>query len=288
MKKGSFVITLILSIILLMPSAASADVGPKPSLEIIVINAPSGEYYLDLLIDYDGDHLYSYIKKETIAFPEMLETLNNYRVDGWRPALVTGTRVPLNGKLVGEKNGDTMLHRFSYVGVPDKFKVIVVTADQHVTVSHNVVIRKAFNSTVYFNYETGELTESPFTWAYLKQFLATCSATLLIEGLILILFRFSLKANWKPLLGVNILTQILLTIVIFRTMYSSGSFAAFLLYIPFEIVILVIESFLFTKFLTQHSSRRRKLFVITANLASFALGICVMIYYPLIIELLKS
>jgi hypothetical protein len=272
----------IISLVLFFPNTSNADVGPKPTLKIIVENAPQGEYYLDLLIDYDSDRLFTNIELEEITSPQMYETLKNYNVKGWRPALVTGTRVPLHGSLVGEQAGDKMVHEFSYVGVPDRFKTIIVTVDQEIIVSENSVDRKAFNSTVYFDCRAKEIAESPLIQAYLKQFLSTCTATLIIEGLILLLFGFNLKNNWKPFLAVNILTQVLLTFVIFRMMYSSGSFSALLLYIPFEVVILTMETLLFTKYLTQHSKLRRATFAITANLISFALGFLVMLFYPIL------
>ena len=46
----------------LLPVRASADMGPKPELTILVKNAPDGLYYLDLLIpeetrgSYDNLH----------------------------------------------------------------------------------------------------------------------------------------------------------------------------------------------------------------------------------------
>ncbi len=47
-----------------------------------------------------------------------------------------------------------MVHSFSYIGVPDRFKIIIVTADGETIVSENIVKRKAFNSRVYFDYNT--------------------------------------------------------------------------------------------------------------------------------------
>ena len=38
--------------------------------------------------------------------------------------------------------------------------------------------------------------------------------TLVIEGVILLLFGFSLKKNWKAFLLVNIITQIFLTVTV--------------------------------------------------------------------------
>lgn len=270
----------LLGSILAFPCAAKADVGPKPSLEVIVKNPPKTEYYLDLLVDYSVNDSYENIREKENYSEEMYNILKNYNVDGWRPALVTGTRVPLFGSLVGHKNGENMVHKFSYIGVPDRFKLIMVTKDGETIVSKNVIERKAFNSTVYFDCKTNILEEKSFIVAYLLQFIVTCSMTLIIEGLILILFKFSLKVNWKPFLAINIITQVLLTLIVFGTMYSHGSFAAILVYIPFELFILFLETVLFGKYLTQHSISRRKAFAIVANICSFLVGVVGLLYFP--------
>ncbi|WP_077368150.1 hypothetical protein [Anaerosalibacter sp. Marseille-P3206] len=280
MKKTSVFFLVLMVFLLTFPIVASADFGPKPSIEIIVKNPPQTEYYLDLLVDYSRDDSHENIHDKEIYSENMYNILENYNVDGWRPALVTGTKVPIFGKLTGVPDGKDMIHEFSYVGVPDKFKVIIVTSDGETIVSKNVVDRKAFNSTVYFDCETGDLVEKSMVKAYLLQFISTCGITLIIEGLILVLFGFNLKKNWKPFLYINLLTQVLLTLIVFGAMYTSGSFAAILTYIPFEIVILIIETTMFSRYLTQHSKSRRVAFSITANVLSFLLGMIVLRYFP--------
>ena len=280
MKRVSMFFLVLFVSILICPLVANADIGPKPSIEVIVKNPPETEYYLDLLVDYSEDESHENIHEKEIYSEKMYNILRDYNVDGWRPALVTGTKVPLFGKLTGVQDGNNMVHKFSYVGVPDKFKVIMVTADGETIVSQDVINRKAFNSIVYFDSKTMKLAENSLVTAYLLQFIKTCSITLIIEGLILILFRFNLKKNWKPFLAINILTQVLLTLIVFGTMYTSGLLTAILTYIPFEIAILVIEAMLFSRYLTQHSKSRRVAFAITANISSFLLGIVVLIYFP--------
>lgn len=271
MKKSAEVILIALSIVLLLPFTACADVGPKPSIKLIVLNPPEDEYYLDLLIDYDKKSTYSNIREDDEYDENMISILREYNEDGWRPALVTGTKAPLFGKLTGVREGDTMVHKFSYVGTPEKFKVILVEKSGKVTVSEDIK-RKAFESTVYYDYAKNKIWEASASLSYIKQFTMTFTATLIVEGIMLILFRFSLRKNWKPFIMVNLFTQILLTLIVFSAMYFAGSMAAFLLYIPFEIGILIIESKLYKKYLKEHSIRRRILYAITANMISFLLG----------------
>lgn len=273
-KSRIFLISFIF--ILLLPNIAYCDIGPKPSIEIIVENPPKTDYYLDLLVNYDKKGTYTNIREEGKYSKDMLNILKEYDLDGWRPAMVTGTKVPIFGDIVGEKSGENMIHKLSYIGVPDKFKIIVVTVDGETIVSENIVERRAFESKVYFDLDTKRARESSMVLAYIKQFLITYPTTLILEGIILVLFGFSLKKNWKSFITINLITQVLLTLIIFGTMYKQGSMAATLFYIPIEILIVIIEAKLFKKYLIEHSESRRKAFAIVANIISFLAGVVMM------------
>ncbi|HHV28348.1 hypothetical protein [Acetivibrio mesophilus] len=267
---------IIILLMIFLPLTASADIGPKPSLHIIAENMPDGVCYLDLLVNYTLEHGRPNISDEAKYDPKMLDILKKYNVDGWRPAMVTGTRVPMFGDIICDVKDGKCTMNFTYVGVPDEFKIIVVTADGRTVVS-NVVNRKAFDSTVNFDFMTGEAAEHSAILSYFLQFLFTCSGTLVIEGIVLLLFRFNLKRNYKPFVAINVFTQILLGLAIFTMMYREGIMAALWVYVPFELIILMIEACLFVKFLKQHSETRRVLFAVVANIVSFAVGIALML-----------
>ncbi len=261
-----------------MITVINADVGPKPTLEIIVKNAPKSLYYLDLLIDYNGDDLYQFLEEDEIENKDMYDTLKSYEVGGWRPALTTGTRVPLHGKLLGEKDGDHMKHYFGYIGLPDRFKIIIVDSDNEIIVSENVLERKSFNTKAYFDCDTRLIKEKSYILSVVMQLFSTCLLTLLVEGIIFLLFGFSLKLNWKPFLIINLITQILLTIIVAISMYTYGIMLALLAFIAFEWVIVIGEAILFSKYLVQHSNKRRVFFAITANIASLVVGLMITLY----------
>lgn len=274
MKRILFIISAVIITALCFPTAAKADSGPKPSLKIIITNPPKGEYYLDLLVDYSGEKTYKFLK-ESQYNADKIKVLKEYRDGYWRPALLTGTRVPMWGKLTGTPDGDKMVHDFSYLGVPDRFKIIILTGDNKIIVSKEIK-RKTFNSTVYYNFKTNSAKQRPIILSYLLQFLFTCSCTLVTEGIVLILFRFSIRQNLKPFLVINIITQIFLNAFLSTAMFSQGLLAANILYIPLELVILIVEIICFRIYLNEHSKLRRTLFAITANAASFAVGVSIM------------
>ena len=84
----------VLLCLMVLPGTASADSGPKPAVTITVVNAPAGEYYLDLLVTDPGDH--ANIDPADYD-PNLLQGLRDWEVDGWYPALAGGTSVPLFG-----------------------------------------------------------------------------------------------------------------------------------------------------------------------------------------------
>ena len=270
MKKLIAVISLLCC--LMFTNTAFADLGPKPSLTINAENMPNSNCYLDLLIDYSPENIYRNISDKSKYDQRMFSILEQYNVGGWRPAIVTGTMPPMYGDIVcNVENGKCSLH-FGYAGVPDKFKVIVVSSDGKVVVS-NEIKRMAFKSTIKFDYSTGKAAETSPILSYFIQFISTCLATLFIEGIILILFQFSFKANWKVFIVINIITQVMLTMIITYLMFRYGTIVAFVTYIPFEVAILVLEAILFAKYLKEYTKQRRVLYSIAANTMSFFIGI---------------
>jgi len=278
---------IVVMILLVVPTTATADSGPKAGISIYITNLPNEEVYLDLLIneppflneegfrygDYSGGDDPDYYDQD------MLSVLKAYNVDGWRPALVTGTSQPLWGQLSIKVYDDgSAKAEFGYFGVPDRFKIIVVTKSGDVVVS-NMIERESFDSVVDFDFATGVATERSAAASTAKQFAITLPLTLVIEGLILLLFRFSLRQNWKPFLFINLITQVALHLTVALIFASFGMMFALLAFVGIEIVIFIAETILFMFLLKQHSKLRRALYSITANAASFVVGLILLVLF---------
>lgn len=277
MKKASFFLILCVSLIINI-GTASADFGPKDSLTIYAENMPDSLCYLDLLVDETTEDTCENIHDLSKYDSTLINVLKNYNNNGWRPAMVLGTSwAPIHGDIRCDVNEGKCVQHFSYAGVPDNFKIIVVSTDGKIVVS-NTIKRFAFSSTVNFNYKTGEAYEKGYFLSYLLQFLFTCAWTLIIEGLILIVFGFSLKQNLKPFLLINIITQILFTVAVYFSMVIGGNFYAVVVYILSEIVIFIVETILFSIFLKQKSKFERAAFSLTANGVSLFMGVLLMVY----------
>lgn len=263
----------VLAMLAALVEPAAADMGPKPQITIIVTNAPDETYYLDLLVQ--GNTNSKNIHDRQLYVQDKLKLLEEYKADGWHAALAGGTGMPLFGKLTGEAQGSDQVHTFSYFGTPDQFKIIIVTPDNELKISRKLM-RQTFHMTLTYDYATGAINQRPLVLAYLLQFISTLLPTLIIEGLILLLFGFSLRLNLKPFLLVNLATQIMLTASLGTVAIMSGMFTAYLLLVPLEIVIIIIEAIGYAYWLKQHGKGRRIAYAIVANLVSSFAGIVAM------------
>lgn len=270
---------------------AFADFGPKPQLTVRVKDAPQEPYYLDLLAEGDwnaedadsNDGIdRSYHDKEDTLDPDLLALLRSNVPSGWHACVAQGTTgAPIYGELYAEGT-DTSgndLHVFGYHGVPSAYRIILVTQSGKVWIS-DTLERKVLQSSVTVHWaddaEGATVTVPSTVTGYLLQFLATLVPTLLIEGALLLLFRYSWKKNWKAFLFVNVLTQGLLAAASVSVTAHSGVSAWYLFFflLPAELVILLVELYLYAGrgLLTGHSKGRAAAYAVTANLASAVLG----------------
>ena len=272
MKRRLFAaIACILLCLAVLPGTASADTGPKPAVTITVVNAPAGEYYLDLLITAPGD--YENIDPADYD-PDLLQGLRDWEVDGWYPALAGGTSAPLFGDLVPGEDGT---HRFTYFGLPETFRVAVSSHDG-AHAAWKPFTRTVFYTHLTYDWETNTITSatSPAGF-YGLQFLSTLVPTLIIEGILLWLFGFRARRDWLVFLMVNLVTQAGLHLWIAADLVSIGDSALqYLVLLVAEVPILLVELAAYVFLLKEHSRLRRAAYAACANVASYALG-----YFPL-------
>ena len=285
----AFVCALLTS--LALTTVALADFGPKPQLTVRVENAPQELYYLDLLAEGDWDAEgensddgieRSYYGKEDTLDPDLLALLRENVPEGWHACVAQGTTgAPIYGELYAESTDASSndLHIFAYHGVPSTYRIILVTQSGKVWLS-DTLERKVLQSSVTVHWaddaESTTVTVPSAVSGYALQFLATLVPTLLVEGILLLLFRYSWKENWKAFLLVNVLTQGLLAVASSSVTAHSGVSAwyLFFFFLPAELVVMLVEVFLYSGrgLLTGHSKGRAALYAVTANFASAVLG----------------
>lgn len=275
MKKAAFAVLAALCLALFLSPPAIADMGPKNTLSIVVKNRPQALYYLDLVYQNAPADLYENLTQEKRGAlnQALLQALENTRPDGWSLVLCDGTGSPCFGQLTGTPQDDgAFLHTFSYFGLPDTYRVAIVTASGESFLSE-VCTRATLQSSLTVDWDAKTVVQPSTFPACLVQFLATCLPTLLVEGLVLALFGFSLRKNAKVFLLVNLSTQVVVFLVLGLSMVrNSLNFSYYLLFFPVEAAVTAAETLLYSRFLTGHSRKRAVACGLTANLLSAALG----------------
>jgi hypothetical protein len=261
-----------------------ADVGPKPSLIITVRGLNTDKYWLDLLVTDEAE--YSWLKISDLEKEEVSKLAEYQDKDGFHPALLGGTCVPMRGEIIGEKQGDgNFIHEFNYVGVPRIFKIAILTEDGNLVIS-DVINRKQFNSIMEYDLSElaiiGSLNESAgivsegMSWNdFFIKFLGNMILTLIIEILIAIIMGFTLKKSLKILLVTNVLTQIILNLIVFYFNNNMGIFGIAFGLVIGEFIVLMIEANIYSRLLTEKSKPQRVSYAVTANLISIIGGFIV-------------
>ena len=283
MKRVSIIfITVLLMFVFVFSISASADMGPKPSLHIFVTGTDSEPYYLDLLLEGNGEYHSNIHDEESKYNSTMLNTLKSHNEAGWHTGIVQGTGgAPLFGDIVPSSDNSFSFGYFGVPGVGRQYKIIMVFSDGSYAVS-DVLTRQIYQEEITIKYDktsnsiTVTKTQSKLLM-FIKQFLPTLAGTLIIEVLLLLLFRIPIKENIVLVLIVNFVTNLGLNLVMFFSKISSGTLAAIFWFISLEIAILIAELIIYAVFLKSKSKGRSILYAITANVLSAVAGYLIML-----------
>lgn len=303
-----FVVMLVL-FIQCLSIVVRADTGPKPSIEVKILNPPDEPYYIDLLEqgfagDRDSEDPYDHgllasmeAEEDTEQDRKIKNILCSYYVDGWGARLDRG----IVDDVFHPSNQD---HRYSFgYSVPVTFKVIVVTASGKVYVS-DVIERQEYNAVV--TYDLGDVV--PFVWqegeisdisavgeikevrilGMLCRILQVCLCyliTLLVEGICLLFFGLASARNIKYFILINTVTQVIVQWTAFH--YGMNGWYPYILFF-YEIFIFIIEAVYYVKRLHAKDGKphplRNMAYAFTANVLSYVLGVWVLFYINFVME----
>ena len=280
MKKSLRTGILLLLTMTLLTVSAFADTGPKDRLTVKVENAPSEPYYLDLLEEgklqeREGSDRSNLGEERAALDTGLLDALCAAVPEGWHACTVQGTNgPPMWGDLIGEDAGNgTQLHTFGYVGVPDDYRILIVTKSGESWVSEELH-RATLQSSVTVDWAARTAAAPSAAAAYLLQFLCTLLPTLLIEGALLFAFGYRSRRSWRMFLLVNLATQGAFAVYLAVTVLNHGvSGWSLLFYIPIEIVITAVELLCYRRLLTEKSKGRAAGYAIVANIQSATVGL---------------
>lgn len=254
------VLCLFVLLLVLPPATASANGLPRPYARIEVNQLDQPLAYIAMLTSDEP------VEPDEMDAPppDIPAELTAALPDGWYVWWYQNKR---NETLDHLKN----TAGFYGTDMPETFRIALVMADGTAIVTGETT-RTLGMQTFTVNAVTGAISTLGLWFGLFKQFLCTFIFTLLIELVVLLLFRFKLGENIGTFLLVNLATQAFMTLTYGRILLVDGRELAFFWSFAIEAVIFVVESLAYARFLHGHTRERRVAYAITANLLSFVIG----------------
>lgn len=266
---------------------ASADMGPKSELVVVVRNPPQEHYIVSLMFQTDAACLPMREKAASELTSFMVKQFDQEYAGWYSVTQVSCQKIPrmIVGDLQGQAIGPIRLHRFMNMAITQPYKLMIVTESGHVWIS-DPIFQQTMQLKVTVDYATGKLTVPPQAEAYFFQYLSTLLLTLLVEGAVLIKKGFSLRENAKVFVLTNGLTQGLMTLWMLVCMNNMNLMLAIVLQGIIELPIVLIEVWIYRRWLKGQTKEDRTVLAVDANLASWTLGMGIMLAESLLIRLL--
>ena len=284
----------LLSALCFLPAApirASADTGPKPSVRITVNGLGDKECFATLLGvneqngpwgKWGGDEWYD--QSVPNEFPNV-ETMLRFKEYAENDGMYFYGR--------GWKLSEGEELAWTYYP-PSRFKLLLYFPDTETFLVSQTYVTYAFHS--YYQTDVDRVSDGKLSlsnaYGYGREALgltARVGITAAVELLIALLYRFRGK-QFVLLAGVNVGTQILLNIGLNLFGVQPGGMG-YLLYVPaylfLEILVFVIESILYTRFMNklapsgvQRPNRTYVKYALLANVVSFVVGVIIAPIFP--------
>lgn len=267
-----------------VPLTAHADVGPKPSVHIRFKGIEGETYYGTLLANVESTGPYS-------AWNGVEEDARceEGKYDIWK-------------KFVEYKDEDgfyflqefwdcTESNQLSWTyRPPETFKILLYFPEKDTFYISPIYDSYAFDS--YYTVDMSDYVKNGLiaeeTYDYTGEMISLVVRiiiTILLELAIALLFGYRERNVLKFFAVVNVITQILLNVLLNIVNYHAGFMAFTLSYVLFEIIVFIIEAFIYRAKLykfneKQQSKFKAVLYALTANAASFIVGFWISYHIP--------
>lgn len=265
-----------------LSGAVSADMGPKPSVNIVFKNMSNETCYGTLLSQGKTTGPYSVYEGDdknaddiTLAFRNYDDSDGFYYLETYQPV------------------GKNKSYNWGYYP-PKTFKVLLYFPEENFFVSSGIVKTYTFTSKYIIdlnNLQIGaenqllEVNKDQNLGKDILGFLIRLVLTVIIEFFIALAFNFNKKGQIIFIIIVNTVTQIALNVLLYKAYNAGGGFLFTIAYILLEFVIFNVEgvaySFGLEKFTGKDVISAAKCFgySFTANLASFFIGMFISIIF---------
>lgn len=290
----SLLLLCILTVAIVIPTTAHADIGPKPSVIINFEGLQGQNYYATLLsnVPSTGPHWALEGNDRKARYEQGDQDYDIYL------------------KLLEYKDADgfyflqffkdcSQTQQFSWTYFPpEKFKILLYFPESNSFIAGDEILeRYAFDS--YYtatvsnlSVDSMQLGEAGITAhkSYnarneMVSLIIRILLTIAIELGIAVIFGFRKKKQFCFIAYVNVATQIALNIALNITNYASGAMAFVILYFLLEIVVFIVEGILYSWYLKRHGdtsipSWKPWAYSLVSNTVSFALGLGLAYWIP--------
>lgn len=273
---------------------ASADMGPKPSVNVDFENLGDELCYATLLSRtkttgpasaWDGDDNHSYMP---CGYDVWKAFVDYEDPDGFYYLQETW------------QINETQKLAWTYYP-PNEFKILLYFPETNTFASSGIYERYAFDTYFTVNMEgvdlsvdyneelsTNKRLEAYKSYNYrveIGSLAARIVITILIEMAIALIFGYREKKQLLLLTGVNSVTQIILNVLLNVINYNSGELAFVVFYVLFELIVLVCEAVVYYILLNKVSVKPKPkwlavIYALVANAASFVGGILIAQWLP--------
>ena len=263
MKKKAIPLVLAFVFCLLLPLPAQANAAEPPQLSVVVLNPPQG-LELSLVFSWEGQE---------------------------EPVPAEATRLAWEGYY--------LFRPFNFPGFwegsssPQDMAValLVETPEESFTLPLNTQFLNQdtgayYNNLCVLDLQSRTLTAGQPWWRQPLLVFLRVALTLLLEGIVFFLFGYRQKRSWILFFLVNGLTQLFVNLLLLNFVGALGNIysaklAFWFLYLPMEILVILLELFLFCPMLKEKKRWNAVLYTIAANLCSWLLGGALLAYLPI-------
>ncbi len=287
MKKKLLITIIVFLFFISNTTAVSADMGPKPALEVTIVGVEEA-YYFDLLTYYPDD-LDNHTQEEPWNYyqDDFSEELIGYQdPSGFISYSIYD--VPSSIDYIG-KEDRSEIFSMRYIA-PRKFKIVLVMIDNDAIIISDYIETNRFESNVTWDLTGVNLTSSSAQVGVLSgdivgdAFVGSNSyitaintlirviVTLTVELGLLYLFKYRKKDSFIKVGITNIITQLGLSILTISAYLTGGPFMFILAIIFLEFIVLGVEIVTYLLIVKEHTRTRIVIYTAIANFLSLALG----------------
>ena len=285
--------TLMLCMLLMvwiLPVADSADIGPKPSVEITFRNMGDEICYGTLLSQTESTGPYS-------VWDGTTENICDYGDSRQAWEAFAGYEDPdgyyfLQFYTLCSESKELNWNYYP----PQSFKILLYYPEENRFAVSGVYERYAFDSYFTVDLETfhsedgTELLAAERSYHYLPEavsFFCRAVGTILLELGIAWLFRLRSRSQIRVILLVNLVTQIGLNLLLNIVGFYRGPWAQNIVYVLLELVVFAVEAGIYTHCFPRSaaqpvSGRKCVGYALTANLCSFLVGWWISDWVPML------